>query len=359
MTDQGDRKPNPEERPASSPPPPPFVPLQNQTVLGGAPEGPPHNEPQETKEPLRQTRTIEWLQLGVNSVLAGVGIIAICIYGGQLKVFRDQLNEMIKATKAAEKGADAAASAAKTADATLKEIRRSGSDTHALAESALAQAKATNDLAQQAKRQAKATEIAIANARNQFRISVRPWVGIADEPGSIATGPITFDGDSNASVQYGTRIKNFGPQAAQDIQPVAQLLITEDIEAIYTSQQETCSSFVQPGIGILLFQGKGRVSGYSVSVAPKSKMVSKTYDGKLQAWLIVCVHYSDQFGCPYRTPVIYNLVDPQNLRSVRFFAVPNSKVEGVFRVWRSGIEPRKQRKYYEAAPPSLGEPCPK
>jgi len=55
------------------------------------------------------TWPIERLQLIVNVILAVIGIIAICIYVGQLRVYQSQLNEMIKATKAAQKSADTAA----------------------------------------------------------------------------------------------------------------------------------------------------------------------------------------------------------------------------------------------------------
>lgn len=46
--------------------------------------------------PNRVTGHVEWLSLGINGVLAVVGIAAICIYGCQLKVMHGQLTEMQK-----------------------------------------------------------------------------------------------------------------------------------------------------------------------------------------------------------------------------------------------------------------------
>jgi len=75
--------------------------------------------------PTGKTRTVEWLQVVVNFVLAVIGIIALCIYGRQLGVFRSQLEQMIVATKAAKESADAAKQAANTAEATLKSSQTS------------------------------------------------------------------------------------------------------------------------------------------------------------------------------------------------------------------------------------------
>ncbi len=72
------------------------------------------NEKNVSKELAREFRWVEFAQIASNVTLAVVGIIALCIYNGQLK-------EMRKSTKAAQDAADAAKSAADTAAQTLRE----------------------------------------------------------------------------------------------------------------------------------------------------------------------------------------------------------------------------------------------
>src|ERR1035441_5912551 len=58
------------------------------------------NNPQETaRELAREFRWVEGAQLAVNGVLAIVGIVALCIYNGQLTVMSGQLTEMQQARK--------------------------------------------------------------------------------------------------------------------------------------------------------------------------------------------------------------------------------------------------------------------
>lgn len=45
---------------------------------------------------MQDTRTIEWLQFATNVILAGIGVFALVIYGGQLRVMKGQLNEIIR-----------------------------------------------------------------------------------------------------------------------------------------------------------------------------------------------------------------------------------------------------------------------
>ncbi len=96
--------------------------MDNQDGSKPNPEDPVGNPP---SPPMSKIRTVEWLQVAVNSILAIIGIIALCIYGRQLGVFRSQLEQMIVATKAAKESADAAKQAANTAEATLKSSQTS------------------------------------------------------------------------------------------------------------------------------------------------------------------------------------------------------------------------------------------
>jgi hypothetical protein len=115
----------------------------------------------------------------INALLLITTIVIARIYSGQL-------DEMRKATDAATKSANAA-------DATLKEIRQGGTDTHELAvqaknqadrtkdvaDRALIQANATNDLAKQARIQANISGNALRFSQESADQDRRPWVGLA------------------------------------------------------------------------------------------------------------------------------------------------------------------------------------
>jgi hypothetical protein len=89
---------------------------------------------------------------------------------------------MRRATGASEKAATAAASAADTADKTLKEIRAGGTDTHELAVQAKNQADRTKDVADRALAQANATDELVRQAKRSGDIAAtdqRPWIGVS------------------------------------------------------------------------------------------------------------------------------------------------------------------------------------
>jgi hypothetical protein len=65
----------------------------------------------------------DWLQFAVNSILAVVGIIAICIYYGQLKVMRGQLGEIVKQYPEIQKQAVASQTQAGAAQDSVKAIQ--------------------------------------------------------------------------------------------------------------------------------------------------------------------------------------------------------------------------------------------
>ena len=55
------------------------------------PKGSSSGDQETAKELAGEFRTVEWIQIVINGVLAVIGIIAICIYGGQLDVMKDTL----------------------------------------------------------------------------------------------------------------------------------------------------------------------------------------------------------------------------------------------------------------------------
>jgi hypothetical protein len=90
MNDTNNTGPRPDERPGepSLPAPPPA----DSAVLSRTEAKPASNT--ETEQLLEGTRTIEWLQFGANALLGVIGIVALCIYGGQLSVMRGTLETM-------------------------------------------------------------------------------------------------------------------------------------------------------------------------------------------------------------------------------------------------------------------------
>ena len=76
-------------------------------------------------------------------------------------------------------------------------------------------------------------------------------------------------------------------------------------------------------------------------------MVSRTYDGKYEAWLVGCTGYRDQFGWFYDTAFKYWLVDPATGAPIRIDSSPNTNV--TVGIWQphggsinSGTEPKGQ-----------------
>jgi hypothetical protein len=114
-------------------------------------EGRVNSTKDEADELAREFRAAEKWVIGTNIVLAIVGIVALCIYYGQLVVMRGQLGEIIKQYPEIKTSANAAKSAADTARETL------------------------------------------LNAQAQFRAEERPWIAVA--PGLAAENlpPIVVD----------------------------------------------------------------------------------------------------------------------------------------------------------------------
>jgi len=78
-------------------------------------------QPTVAQEMRREFRWFEFGSLFINGALAVIGIIALCIYNGQLGVMRGQLREISKQFPELQESANAAKSAAETANATLKQ----------------------------------------------------------------------------------------------------------------------------------------------------------------------------------------------------------------------------------------------
>jgi hypothetical protein len=115
---------NPENPSPHRPIPSPTTPPQGE--VRSNPRASANGDQKTARELAREFRWVEGAQLIVNGVLAIVGIIALCIYNGQLTVMRGQLGEIVKQYPELQKSSSAAiasANAAKiAADAAQKSI---------------------------------------------------------------------------------------------------------------------------------------------------------------------------------------------------------------------------------------------
>lgn len=98
--------------------PPPSAPSQGEITPN--PQNGTNGNQQTARELAREFRWVEITSLVINGALAVIGIVALCIYYGQLGVMRGQLGEIIKQFPEIQKSANAAKSAAETAAGNLK-----------------------------------------------------------------------------------------------------------------------------------------------------------------------------------------------------------------------------------------------
>jgi hypothetical protein len=83
---------NNKSQPADDAPVPAPVQAKDQTILSANEKEPSREQPNITINlPPNGTRHVEWTQVAINGALAVIGVVAICIYGCQLKVMQGQL----------------------------------------------------------------------------------------------------------------------------------------------------------------------------------------------------------------------------------------------------------------------------
>ena len=174
----------------------------------------------------------------------------------------------------------------------------------------------------------------------QIRISVRPWVGLSDEAVAIQTTGLRFDQEDNAVVSYQIISKNFSSSAAKNVWANAFLVVSEDLALVYKKADEACGdNYVgKIDIGSVLFPGKFANMIQSGSLVRKSEIIPGP-DGKVEAWLVGCIGYRDQFEVLYKTRFYYWYVDPITNRAFTFVpAAANSEIPGHFVEHHSSVE---------------------
>ena len=114
---------SPEGQSAYHPPVIPPAPLQGASPDDGKRKS--DEAKNEADELAREFRAAEKWVIGTNIVLAIVGIFALCIYYGQLRVMRGQLGEIVKQYPELQKSADAAVDSANAAKIAAQAAQKS------------------------------------------------------------------------------------------------------------------------------------------------------------------------------------------------------------------------------------------
>jgi len=127
-TEKDDKSPIANSHDQSPPQPPVIPPAPLQSALPANGEGKASGNENKTNELAREFRIAEKWVIGTNIVLAVIGIVALGIYNGQLRVMRGQLDEIIRQYPELQKSADAAKTSADIAKNSFEMEKRRAED---------------------------------------------------------------------------------------------------------------------------------------------------------------------------------------------------------------------------------------
>jgi hypothetical protein len=115
----------------------------------------------------------------------------------------------------------------------------------------------------------------------------RPLVGLDDDTPAfgLQTGDIIFDERGDARVSHAEIAKNFSQSAANAVAPFADLLVTEDVEAIDATRTQSSKASYPPEFGRVLFSGKSKFAIATIRIFRHKDMVSKSENGKVVIWM--------------------------------------------------------------------------
>ncbi len=283
MANQADSDSTYKHSGADSSAPSPILP-EDKAVRPDHPQDPPGQDKKEPGKPM--TRPIEWVQLIVNISLVVIGVVAVSIYGSQLKVFKEQFGEMQRQTGILNGQAQQAATDSK--DAAGKVER---------------QLKILED-------QAKAAKDSVNAANRAMRLSQRPWVGLDDDPKSDAFegGPVAIM-DEHAYMSYSIRAKNFGAFPAQEINAHGVVIVTDDYNVVLEEFRKGCPpGLTKKGFGSVLFPGTPYRSQTETTSIYPVKLRHPAGHG-IGASFVGCISYRDPWGKLYKTRFIYALMN--------------------------------------------------
>jgi hypothetical protein len=172
----------------------------------------------------------------------------------------------------------------------------------------IASGKQTDDLIKETISQTKNMDGQLEQMRTQTRLSIRPFVGLDEGPEAIQTTALLIDESGNARLTYIIRAKNYSNVPASNVWAHANLVVADNMMTVYEWHEYACDDAVigKPDIGLTLFPGRDRVFSSMPAIA---KIIKKHEGSRLQAWLVGCIGYRDQFGYLYRTKFISMFYD--------------------------------------------------
>jgi hypothetical protein len=209
----------------------------NPAILGTTETDPPTKGETETERLLEGTRTIEWLQFVVNALLAVIGVIALYIYGGQLKVMKGQLGEIIKQYPEIHTQAEAATTA----------VKQAAADSIDNATRVERQLRITQQ-------QANAAQKSVEAIQSQTITQERPWIAVSIEP----PPDFTYDDKNGAILMLKFALTNTGHSVAKFVSVWTDLPMNANWSK---AQEKTCSipklaQNAKSDYGYLIFPGQ-------------------------------------------------------------------------------------------------------
>lgn len=257
-------------------------------------------------------------------VLAIVGVIAVCIYWGQLQQMKSSGGQTERAVILTQGQLSVASRNAKTAEETLAEIKKGSTDTHDLAVAAKNQAIAAKLQVGEMRKQETDTHALAEAAGQQATTSLaseRGWVKITDPK---AVGDVFWppDGSFQLTVKY--RLTNVGHSVITGIyvrgQSIAQLWLPNSV--IYPIQMAIayCDNMRKeqpdPKTVRTLFPGDDFWDDLTVSISKREmEIADKTWpnpygnrEKSVYPTLIGCVNYQLPFSKDiHQTRFIYDI----------------------------------------------------
>ena len=169
----------------------------------------------------------------------------------------------------------------------------------------------------------------LKEAQLQRRLSVRPWVGLADEIDPLYTTPIHINEHGDATGNYFMKIKNYSSVAAQEVFGAAQIVLSADMREVDKAETGICAenAIGGYGLGTVLWPGKLLQTQTFPMIQAKSWRGKPDYLGKYGVFLVGCIGYRDQFGWFYTTGFIFSMRNGST-GAVQTGAEPNTDIVG-------------------------------
>lgn len=236
------------------------------------------------KEPTER-RIREWMQFSVNLILAVVGIIAICIYYGQLQVMKGQLGEIVKQFPEIQKQATAAQGqltqaredSSSAADATADQLK--------VFQGQLSEARSTRELTE-----------------SQWKAQQRPWIGLSGnvefpKPPTFEVFAVNTPGHSGIDLNVNFSVKNFGISPAFKTASKVEVTLRDNTLALPRLEMKGACSLAEmssrsegsDAFGNSVIFPTGGTSFTSEIVANQPIELTKIR----RVWIVGCIAYQD------------------------------------------------------------------